>query len=65
MTLSSHLPSALLPLKETVNDDRNAGKEDIIMPFGIEWVYVLLGIHTINLLWGVGTCSFVTRCYLC
>ena len=35
-----------------MNDDRNAGKEDIIMPFGIEWVYVLLGIHTINLLLG-------------
>jgi len=29
------------------------GKEGIIMPFGIEWGYVLLGIHTMNLLWGL------------
>ena len=53
MTLSSHLPSALFPLKETVNDERKAGKEDNLVPFGVEWVYVLLGIHTINLLWGL------------
>ena len=53
MNLSSHLPAALLPLKETVNDDRNAGKEEVIMPFLMVWVYVLLGIHTINRLWGL------------
>ena len=35
-----------------MNDETDAGNEDIIMPFRIERVYVLLGIHTINLLWG-------------
>lgn len=35
-----------------MNDETDAGNEDIIMPFRIERVYVVLGIHTINLLWG-------------
>jgi hypothetical protein len=60
MTLSSHLPSPVLPPKETVNDERNAGNEDIIMPFRIEWVYVLLGDSHNKSALGVATCPFVT-----
>ena len=33
------------------------------MPFGIEWVYVLLGIHTINLLWGGWHLFFCDRVF--
>lgn len=43
-----------------MNDERNAGNEDIIMPFRIEWVYVLLGDSHNKSALGVATCPFVT-----